>query len=168
MPKIIENLEKRLIEEAMKQLQECGYSNVTIRSVAKGCGVGIGTVYNYFPSKEALLATYILESWKECVASICTVSEGSQGPQPVVRCIYDQLLQFSEAHSMVFRDAAAASTFAASFGQYHKLLRAQLASPLRKFCASDFAAEFAAEALLTWTMAGKTFDEIYGMLEKIF
>ena len=34
MPKIIENLENRLIEEAKKQIQEQGYGAVTIRSVA--------------------------------------------------------------------------------------------------------------------------------------
>ena len=55
MPKIIENLESKLLEEAKRQIQESGYGAMTIRSVAKGCGVGVGTVYNYFPSKEALL-----------------------------------------------------------------------------------------------------------------
>ena len=34
MPKIIENLENRLIEEARKQIEEAGYSAMTIRSVA--------------------------------------------------------------------------------------------------------------------------------------
>ena len=28
-------------------------------------------------------------------------------------------------------------------------------------------AEFIAESLLTWSMAGKPFDEVYGMLEKL-
>lgn len=55
MPKIIENLESRLIEEAKKQIEESGYEAVTIRSVARACGVGVGTVYNYFPSKEVLI-----------------------------------------------------------------------------------------------------------------
>ena len=168
MPKIIENLEGRLIEETKRQVEQSGYSAMTIRSVAKGCGVGVGTVYNYFSSKEALVASYILESWKECVATINTVSEQSGEPEPVIRCAFDQLLQFAQAHRVVFQDAAAASAFAGSFSRYHKLLRGQIAAPIRKFCDSDFAAEFAAEALLTWTMAGKTFDEIYGMLEKVF
>ena len=50
MPKIIENLKDRLIAEAEKQIEESGYGAVTIRSVAKACGVGVGTVYNYFSS----------------------------------------------------------------------------------------------------------------------
>ena len=60
MPKIIENLEARLMEEAKKQVLQSGYGAMTIRSVAKGCGVGIGTVYNYYPSKDALLAAYMI------------------------------------------------------------------------------------------------------------
>ena len=44
MPKIIQNLENRLIEEAKKQIRESGYGALTIRSVAKACGVGVGTV----------------------------------------------------------------------------------------------------------------------------
>ena len=48
------------------------------------------------------------------------------------------------------------------------MLRGQLSAPLRKFCDSDFASDFIAESLLAWTMAGKTFDEIYGILGKLF
>lgn len=60
MPKIIENLKDRLLQEAQRQMDQCGYGALTIRGIAKGCGVGVGTVYNYFPSKDALLATYLL------------------------------------------------------------------------------------------------------------
>ena len=167
MPKIIENLESRLIAEAKKQLRESGYGAITIRSVAKGCGVGVGTVYNYFSSKDALLATFMLESWNVCMEKIETSSEAATDPAPVLSCMYEQLLRFSEEHRMIFRDQAAASAFAGSSGRYHTLLRAQLAAPIRKFCPDDFTAEFVAEALLVWTMTGKSFDEIYGILAKI-
>ena len=80
MPKIIENLENRLIEEAKKQIEASGYGATTIRSVAAGCGVGVGTVYNYFSSKDELLATYLLSDWNGCIAAIHTVSEHSDSP----------------------------------------------------------------------------------------
>ena len=168
MPKIIENLENRLIEEAGKQIAECGYSAMTIRSVAKACGVGVGTVYNYFSSKEDLVASHLLEDWKQCITAIRTVSTHSDHPRPVALCIYDQLSTFSQRHLAIFRDEAAAAGFAGSSGKYHDMLRMQLSEPLRKFCSSEFAADFLAEALLTWTVAGKTFDEIYGIMEKLF
>lgn len=168
MPKIIEDLENRLIAEAKKQVEEQGYGAVTIRSVAKSCGVGVGTVYNYFTSKDALLAAYILEGWKKCMATIQETSSATQNPEPVMRCIYDQLLHFSKDHQSVFQDAGAAVAFAGSFGQYHAMLRAQIADPVKKFCGgSEFAPEFVAEALLVWTMAGKDFAEIYALLAKI-
>lgn len=168
MPKIIENLESKLIEEARKQLEQSGYGSLTIRSVAKACGVGVGTVYNYFPSKDDLLATYLLSDWKACISAIDNVSRHAALPTPVVQCMFDQLLSFAQRHQALFRDDAAAHAFAGSFGRYHGLLRSQLASPLRKYCSSDFAAEFIAESLLTWSMSGKSFDEIYGMISKLF
>ena len=168
MPKIIKDLENRLLQEARKQIEENGYSNMTIRSVAKACDVGVGTVYNYFTSKDALLATYLLSDWNMCMTAINAVSTYSDGPRAVLLCMFDQLMAFSGRHQAIFRDEAAAASFAGSFSSYHTLLRSQLAEPVRKFCGSDFAAEFIAESLLTWSMAGKTFDEIYGIIEKLF
>ncbi len=168
MPKIIENLESRLLEEAKKQIEEAGYGAMTIRSVAKSCGVGVGTVYNYFSSKEELIATLLLGDWNRCVTAINTVSTYSDSPRPVVLCIYDQLISFARRNAAIFRDEAAAAGFAGSFSKYHCMLRTQLAQPLRKFCGDDFTAEFLAEAMLTWTMAGKPFEDLYSILAKHF
>ena len=168
MPKIIENLESKLIDEARNQLEESGYGALTIRSVAKACGVGVGTVYNYFPSKDMLIASYLLGDWNACIAVITETSQTSQTPEPVVRCIYDQLLFFTHRHQGLFRDSAAIAAFSGAFGKYHGMLRLQLAQPLRKYCCDDFGAEFIAESLLVWTLSGKTFDELYGMIEKLF
>ena len=168
MPKIIENLPERLAEEARRQIEESGYAAMTIRSVAKGCGVGVGTVYNYYPSKEALVATFMLADWKVCVDCIQACANDAQEAEAVLRTMYEKLRLFMEQYDPIFRDESAVASFTGSFSRYHSVLRAQLAQPLRKFCQSDFAAEFVVEALLTWTMAGKSFDEIYGMMEKLF
>ena len=64
MPKIIENLREELLAEAKRQIAERGYKNTTIRSVAAECGIAVGTVYNYFPSKEMLVAAFMYEDWQ--------------------------------------------------------------------------------------------------------
>ena len=168
MPKIIENLRTRLTEEARRQIERSGYSAVTIRSVATACGVGTGTVYNYFPSKDALLAAYMLQDWNDCIEAVNSLVGDAQTPAPIVRCIYDQLRAFTEQHTMIIRDEAAIAGFSGAFSRYHVLLRRQLADPLRRFCRSEFEADFIAEALLTWTMANRSFDEIYDIISKLF
>lgn len=168
MPKIIENLNQRLLEEARRQISESGYGAMTIRSVAAACGVGVGTVYNYYPSKEALAAAFILEDWKVCHGRITACAESAKGREPVLWAIYENLQQFIADHTAVFQDESAAATFTGSFSQYHGLLRSQLAQPIRRFCRDDFTAEFIAEAMLTWTVAGKSFDELGKLLQRIF
>lgn len=167
MPKIIENPKERLIAEARRQTTQFGYGAVTIRSVASACGIGIGTVYNYFPSKEALMAAYLLQDWQTCICAIRQTEAAAQSALPVLRCIYDQLVEYARRHRPVFQDPSAASEFAGSFSRYHGLLRSQLAEPLRRFCPDAFTADFIAEGLLTWTMAGKSFEELYGILQKL-
>ena len=167
MPKIIENLPQRLLEEARRQIAESGFAAMTIRSVAKGCGVGVGTVYNYYPSKEALVASFMLDDWNACVAAIQDTAEHSETLEPVLFAIYEKLNLFMEQYDPIFQDASAAVSYTGSTSQYHRVLRTQLAQPIRKFCWDDFSAEFIAEAILTWTVAGKDFDELKAVLLRI-
>lgn len=167
MPKIIENLENRLIEEAMKQIREQGYGAVTIRSVAMSCGVGVGTVYNYFPSKDDLLAAFMLQDWNSCMAVVKEVSQTAESPFMVLKAMHAQIRYFIDRYEDIFQDQEARKGFSNSYTRYHSILRSQLADPIRKFYDSDFAADFVAEAMLTWTLHGKPFDELYGMLGKL-
>ncbi|MDM8533134.1 TetR/AcrR family transcriptional regulator [Clostridiaceae bacterium HSG29] len=43
---------KKIIEVAYKMFDENGYENTSINDIAKESGLGVGTVYNYFPSKD--------------------------------------------------------------------------------------------------------------------
>ena len=165
MPKIIENLRVRLVEEARRQALTEGYAAMTVRSVAAACGVGVGTLYNYFPNKDVLTATFMLEDWERAMDAVR--EPGADAPAAAARRIYDALLTYAADHAPVIRDAGAGG-LPAAMPRYHAMLRAQLAEPLRRFCGDDFTAEFIAEALLTWTMAGKDFDEIYGLIERLF
>ncbi len=167
MPKIIPELSERLLSEARRQLTERGYAATTVRSVAAGCGVGVGTVYNYYPSKAALAASCLLERWKKCAAEIRGVSDRAGDPEPVVRCVWDQLSAFRREFAPVFRDEEAVGEFARAFPRYHALLRAQLAEPLRRFCTDDFTADFVADALLSGSSEGTDFARLYGVLKRL-
>ena len=48
-----------ILEAALKQFAEVGYNKATMQSIAKRAGVGKGTTYEYFPSKEALFMEVI-------------------------------------------------------------------------------------------------------------
>jgi TetR/AcrR family transcriptional regulator, cholesterol catabolism regulator len=49
-----------LLDAAAAQVREAGYPGLTIRLVAKRAGVSSGTAYNYFSSKEHLVASLFL------------------------------------------------------------------------------------------------------------
>ncbi len=168
MPKIIENVRELLLDTAKKQIKERGYANTTIRSVAGECGLAVGTVYNYFKSKDMLIASFVADDWNSYLSDI----RGAQlsEPRTALRTIYDALIHFSEKHKALFRDSDAAKVYSAVFSERHKTLRGQISDIILPLCPAEnaeFTAQFVAESLLTWTVAGKDFDSIFNILEKI-
>lgn len=167
MPKIIENVREQLLAEAKRQISDKGYAKTTIRSVAAACSLGIGTVYNYFPSKDMLIASFMTEDWKTCLSVLNT--EGTA--EEILRGIYLALCDFSKSHSKLFSDRDAKNVFAAVFSEWHPVLRGQIAEIILPLCKNSenplFLSDFIAESLLSWTMESKSFDEQYNVLKKL-
>ena len=168
MPKIIKNIRKQLLAEAKKQIAQRGYSDTTIRSVASACGVGVGTVYNYFPSKEMLVATSVYEDWKNYLSDIEKLP--ADEPYILLKGIYHSLQKFAEENQMLFSDADAARLVSVSSVDHHKMLRDQMASFVRPLCedsSPQFTAEFIAEALIRWSTENVDFETVYPLLAKV-
>ena len=171
MPKIIENVRGQLVAEARRQVAAYGYTSTTIRSVAKACGVGTGTVYNYFPSKDMLIAAFMLEDWKKQLDAMAKLP--TDKPRPLLLGIYDALLCFCTANEKLFSDEAAAKLISSGSAARHRLLRGQLAAFLLPLCekrtpeSAAFTAEFIAEALIAWSGEHTAFDELYPVIEKV-
>lgn len=170
MPKIIENVREQLLSEAERQVRELGYAKTTIRSVAGACGLGVGTVYNYFSSKDMLVASFMLEDWQMTLDKMreCDMTD----PRTLLCSVYESLSSFIALHKSLFCDPEAVKSFGASHTEYHKLLRRQIADIVRPVLSkttqnTDFLAEFVAENMLTWTVEGKTFDDIYSIIKSI-
>lgn len=174
MPKIIENLREKILEEAKHQVRELGYSAMTMRSVAAACGVGTGTVYNYFPSKDILIANFMLDEWMLCVERISGDVVQAENIKDALCCMHHELLKYKEKYKLLFTDENAEAAYTASFTKRHHLLREQLAEPIKVWsCKQDrvdasFLAEFVAENMLTLTMEGKDFDLITSVLLQLF
>lgn len=171
MPKIIENIKEQLLSEAKKQVYEQGYSATTIRSVASACKVSVGTVYNYFESKEMLTATFVLESWMQHLQKMKELDPSD--PKVLLQGIYELLRAFEKENKMIFSDKEASKNIGLGYANRHKMLRYQIADIIKVMCEKKgldnplFTAEFIAEALLNWSMEELDFEMIYPLLDKI-
>ena len=165
MPKIIENVREQLLAEAKKQVFEHGYADTTIRSVARACGLGVGTVYNYFSSKEMLIATFVYEDWKGYLSNMQLLPDNQ--PRVLLEGIYDGLKSFVAQNERLFSDADAVKLVAVGSSGRHKMLREQIAGIILPICETKFCADFIAEALICWSMQDIGFDAVYPLLEKI-
>jgi len=53
---------QRILEAARQLLAASGYEASTTRDIADAAGIANGTLFNYFPNKEAILATLVAEA----------------------------------------------------------------------------------------------------------
>lgn len=178
MPKVIEKVREQLLEEVKKQIIEHGYSKTTIRSVANACNLGVGTVYNYFPSKDMLIATVVAQDWFLCLERFKNATP--QNSKDAIKLMYDELKTFEEKHKALFTDPDATKKYSLVFTEKHSILRGQIASFLLPVCQKPknkgqenkhenpkFLAQFIAESLLTWVTEGVSFEELNCIIEKL-
>lgn len=63
MNKMITSREE-LLKQAKEIIDEKGSQNLNMRELSKKCGIAIGSVYNYFPSKSDLVFALVEDFWK--------------------------------------------------------------------------------------------------------
>lgn len=168
MPKIIENLRDQLLNEARRQISQQGYTGTTIRSVAGACGVGVGTVYNYFPSKEMLIAAFMMEDWQKQLDAMAALPKDR--PEALLRGVYEALCAYAASHQDLFSDAGAAKAMSLGFAPRHRMLREQLTGFILPICQEGnaaFTAAFVAESLISWAMEHTPFDTLYPVIHKL-
>ena len=70
MPKIIENLQNNILDEARRIIDEKGADALSMRNLANRLGIAPSTLYNYYESKEQLTGALLKRSWAEALAEI--------------------------------------------------------------------------------------------------
>ncbi len=173
MPKIIEGLRQRLVAEARRQAKERGYGAVTVRSVSAACGVGLGTLYNYFSSKDMLIATFMLEDWLEVLDALKKSAEEAAEAEAVVTAIHEALQSYIAAHRFVLQDPAAIKVFCAASAERHQLMASQLSALLLPYCRAAgyedpaFIALFLSENLLSFSGTGRPLADLAPIFDRI-
>jgi AcrR family transcriptional regulator len=74
MPKIVDRQQyrKQLLQQSFELFAEIGYGNITMRQLAQKLGVSTGTLYHYFPSKEAMFLQLVTEQTQQDIATFLT------------------------------------------------------------------------------------------------
>jgi AcrR family transcriptional regulator len=63
MPKNLNNIREDILLVTRQLLKDTGYPDLSIRKIAAKCGVASGTVYNYYSSKNEIIAEILYNEW---------------------------------------------------------------------------------------------------------
>lgn len=174
MPKQIENVKRRALEAAKRELLQSDYSGFTIRSVAKKCGIAVGTIYNYFPSKDLLAASVMLEDWNGALLAMRQGSSQSDTITDGLNHIYKEIEHFSSVYKGVWSQYSLTSQFASDYSERHGLLINQLSEIIHdllvRFHAQEdtFLENFVAENLLLAAVNQNNFKSLANLLDRMF
>lgn len=116
-----------------------------------------------------LIAAAVADDWYASREHFLKQTSGE--PREMLHQIYEMLHTFSAEHRTLFTDPDAAKVFSGIFSERHAQLRERLAEWLFPICENnpnpEFLSRFLAESLLTWTMEGTSFEELFPVLEKL-
>lgn len=94
MPKILDNVRGRAIEAAREIMLRDGYDAMTVRLISRRIGIGLGTLYNYFPAKEYLAAAVMIEDWNALVEQYQALPAFDE-PLAAVQALFENVRTFS-------------------------------------------------------------------------
>ncbi|MBD2362077.1 TetR/AcrR family transcriptional regulator [Anabaena minutissima FACHB-250] len=80
MPKVVdhEQYRKELLGKCFDLFASKSYGSITMREIAQGLNVSTGTLYHYFPSKQALFEQFVEEIGQQDVSAALAEMEGAK------------------------------------------------------------------------------------------
>ena len=66
MPKLLPKLRQTLIKKAIELSRTGGLSGLKLRDLARECNIALGTLYNYYPTKDSLVLDVVQQFWQNC------------------------------------------------------------------------------------------------------
>lgn len=129
MPKIIEGAKESILHCTRKHLSETGYTSLSLRLIAKECHLGVGTIYNYFSSKEDLVAQVMLEDWFKCLAEMDRHIDTAIDAETGLIQIQQILKKYCTQYESLFKEAESSAHVVSS---RHDLLVSQMKERIQR------------------------------------
>lgn len=95
MPKLIENITEKILLAAKASLLSDGYDRLSLRGIASQCNIAVGTIYNYFPSKLALIVAIMIEDWTEKTEKMQKDCANAENAEAGIKSIFYNLREFA-------------------------------------------------------------------------
>jgi AcrR family transcriptional regulator len=91
-----------ILEAALDLFVERGFHGTAVPAIAERAGVGAGTIYRYFESKEALVNALYRE-WKQAIStSVISRMPVGRPPREQFRAVFERMCEFVAEHPKVY------------------------------------------------------------------
>lgn len=166
MPKKLDNIREKAIAETRKVLEAQGYGALAMRDIAKKCEVAVGTMYNYFPSKEFLTGCVVLEDWKVVYENMISAAASADTINHGFRGIYELMYEFVMQHQYLTSFDGGESKTPYDFHERHMVLLKQIEALLEMlqkrfgYSVEDSINTFLAESILAFSVKKYPYSQI--------
>lgn len=92
-----------ILSVCKQMMHQSKLQTLTIREVAIECHVSIGSIYNYFPSKNELIVATIASIWTEIIDS-CKLIQNQKEFSQNVSDLFQSILQGSQKYPLFFNE----------------------------------------------------------------
>ncbi len=72
-----ESTRRKILDAAQELFRSTGFEATTTRDIARAAGIATGTLFNYFPTKEAIVTTLVMDSQVHPTRRLSTVRHES-------------------------------------------------------------------------------------------
>jgi AcrR family transcriptional regulator len=172
MPKKIENLRMQILQDAANLLKRDGYEALTIRRVAADCHIAVGTVYNYFPSKDMLAASIMLEEWIHILTEMKQKCAKASSLEKGMHIVYEGILAFAKQYRSSWSTYVFTGRQTSAYKQRHAKLVQQIGECLQPLIKgkniSSHYETFLAENILACVSGSQiTIDELTDIVSQL-
>jgi AcrR family transcriptional regulator len=121
-----------VLETAAQMFAQHGYEPVTTNAIAEQAGISIGSLYQFFPNKEAILEA-IAARYQDEMLSTVVVPWGDDGQLPPISVVFERVIQgfmqFAATHSAfqtIFVKTSSTPPVAEITGRIHREMVTQV------------------------------------------